>query len=299
MSDKRVLVIGDVMTDIIVKPEGQLALGTDRRAIIRSLPGGSGANQALWLAHFGMVVSFAAKIGQGDLAGYSEMLRHRGVTSRLAGDPDLPTGMLVTILDADGQRSFFTDRGANETLDRSDLPDDLLDGVALLHVSGYALFAERPRAALRALMATARQRRITVTNDPASIAFLEEVGPAAFLDWTKDAAICFPNADEAAMLTGTMDHALQRQKLAAYYPLVVIKRGVEGAEIIGPGGTCLAQLPAPKVDVIDTTGAGDAFLAGYLTAHLAGASLDACLRQGVAAGSIATTQLGGQPMAVR
>jgi sugar/nucleoside kinase (ribokinase family) len=207
--------------------------------------------------------------------------------------------MLVTILAPDGQRSFFTDRGANETLDRGDLPGDLLNGITLLHVSGYALFSERPRQALRALMAAARQRGIMVTIDPASTGFLEEVGVSAFLDWTRDADLCFPNADEAALLSATADPVQQRRVLARHYPTVVIKRGAAGAEVIGADGAVRAAMPAPAVAVIDTTGAGDAFLAGYLSAHLAGAALDECLRQAIDAGSAAVTQLGGQPAATR
>lgn len=292
---RRVLVIGDIMTDIIVKPTGPLAPGSDRLATIRSLPGGSGANQAIWLAHFGVAVSFVAKVGERDRVTCGEKLRRQGVTPRLAGDPDLPTGSLVAILDPDGERSFYTDRGANETLSADDLPANLLDDVTLLHISGYALFSPQPRQAIGRLMQLAKERRITVTIDPASTGFLEDVGPAAFLSWTRDADICFPNDDEAALLAGTRDPDQQRRLLAARYPLVVIKRGAQGAEIIGPHGACIAQLSAAKVAAIDTTGAGDAFLAGYLAAHLQGAPPDVCLRQGIAAGTTAITSLGGQP----
>jgi sugar/nucleoside kinase (ribokinase family) len=293
-SDPGVLVVGDVMTDVIVKPEGPLFRGADRRATIRALPGGSAANQALWIAHFGIVATLAAKIGQADLPRCEALMRRGGVAPRLRGDRSAPTGVLVTIVDPDGQRSFFTDRGANDALNHDDLTDDLLDGVAVLHVSGYALVAPGPRAAVRDLMDRARRRGVALTVDPASASFLEEVGRFAFLEWTEGADICFPNADEAAILAGSRDEGCQRARLGERYALTVIKRGAQGAEVVSRGAQ-LARVWAPAVEAVDTTGAGDAFLAAYLAAHLVGVPPSECLARGVAAGSAATTFLGGQP----
>lgn len=285
------------MTDVIVRPEGPLVRGSDRRAAIRTHPGGSAANQACWLAHCGVAVTLAGKVGAADLGRIEAEMRRAGVEPRLRGDATAPTGTLVTLLDPCGERSFLTDRGANDALAGPDLPEALLTGIALLHVSGYALFTPGPRAAVRALMAAARARGLAVTVDPASTAFLEEVGPAAFLDWTEGAAICFPNDEEAAVLAGTRDPAQQRAVLGRRYASVVIKRGPGGAELVGPGGAPLLCRPALAVDVRDTTGAGDAFAAAYLAAHLAGQSRDICLTRAVAAGSAATTTPGGRPAA--
>jgi sugar/nucleoside kinase (ribokinase family) len=290
-----VLVVGDIMTDIIVKPQGPIARGSDCPAAIRMRPGGSGANQAAWLRHFGVAVTFVAKVGHSDLDDCRQMMLDLGVTPRILGDLQTATGLLVTLVDPDGQRSFLTDRGANAMLEQGDLSDDLFDGAALLHVSGYALFAERSRLAVLDLARRARERDIPVTVDPASASFLEDVGPAAFLQWTNGAAICFPNDDEAAILTGTRDEASQRRMLSAHYGLVVIKRGSFGAELVDPGGERLLRLPAPEVAVVDTTGAGDAFLAGFLAAYLTQASQEECLRRGIAAGAAATTVFGGRP----
>jgi sugar/nucleoside kinase (ribokinase family) len=290
-----VLVVGDIMTDVIVKPDGPIARGSDCRAAIRILPGGSGANQAAWLAHFGVPVSLVAKVGEADLVSCEQMMRRFGVVPRLRADAERQTGVLVNLVDADGERSFLTDRGANDTLARDDLPDDLLDGIALLHISGYALFAEGPRRAVLDLAARARKRDVAMTVDPSSTAFLQDVGAGAFLDWTTGAAICCPNDDETALLAGTRDEDQQRAILSRHYGLTVIKRGARGAEIAGAEGACLARLPAPKVAVIDTTGAGDAFLAGFFAGFLAGQPPEDCLRQAIAAGSAATISFGGRP----
>ena len=137
----RVLVVGDVMTDIIVRPEGPIVLGSDRRAEIRNRPGGSGANQAVWLGAAGADVLFAARVGADERAMYENYFRGRGVVPALGGDKDLPTGVLVTIVDPSGERSFLTDRGANLNLGEDDLGESLLDGVGLVLVSGYSFFA--------------------------------------------------------------------------------------------------------------------------------------------------------------
>ncbi|WP_018184856.1 carbohydrate kinase family protein [Kaistia granuli] len=289
----RMLVIGDVMTDVIVRPDGPLVVGSDRRAKIGLYPGGSGCNQAAWLAHLGIPVAFAGRVGRRDLGEQEQALRDAGVVPVLAADDTRATGMLIVLLSEGGERSFLTDRGANDGLCDHDLPFSMLNQLDLVHVSGYALFTPGPRAAVMSLMAVARARGITVTVDPASVGFLEEVGPSNFLGWTSDASIIFPNAEEAACLTGTRNEAEQIRFLTARYDLAVIKRGAAGAEAANQ--SIRLKAPAPQVKVVDTTGAGDAFLAGFLAARLAGKPLDICLNRGVAAGAAATTVLGGRP----
>src|SRR3954469_10983093 len=105
-----VLVVGDVITDIIVMPEGPIVRGSDRRATIRSQPGGSGANQAVWLGSMGVPVKFVSRVAQADLEANIGYFTSRGVTPVLSGDTSLPSGVLISIVDSDGERSFLTDR---------------------------------------------------------------------------------------------------------------------------------------------------------------------------------------------
>jgi len=289
-----VLVVGDVITDIIAIPEGPIVRGSDRRATIRSRPGGSAANLAVWLASMDVPVSFAARVGAADVETWSAHFRARGVTPRLAPDPALPSGVLISIVDTDGERSFLTDRGANLNLSAADLPADLLDGIKMLAVSGYSYFADGPREAVMALMRAARERGIGTVVDPASVGFLREVGAETFLRWTQGTGTIFANLDEALELTGSVDLNLQMQTLGRFYDRVVIKRGVAGAAMGGRKGVSLS-MPAPMSDVVDTTGAGDAFAAAFLAAELKGQPVEACLRAGIAAGSEAVGNIGGQP----
>ncbi len=291
----RVLVIGDVMTDIIVRPEGPVVIGSDRRAEIRNRPGGSGANQAVWLAAAGAEVLFAARVGAPDKSFYENYFRGRGVVPVLTGDADLPSGVLVTLLDPGGERSFLTDRGANLNLGAEGFPDDLFDGVGMVMVSGYSFFANGPRAAVQAVLKAARTRGIAIGIDPASVGFLEEVGPHLFRDWVGAGDWLFANESEAELLTGEAAFEDQIRDLGRQFTHVVIKRGRFGAVLGGKDGIS-HSLPAPIVTVLDTTGAGDAFAGGFIAALMGGEAAETCLARGIAAGGKAVQFVGGQPL---
>jgi sugar/nucleoside kinase (ribokinase family) len=289
-----VLVIGDVFTDIIVRPQGPILEGSDTRAVIQPMPGGSGPNQAAWLATTGISTFFIGRVGALDLAQSEAELRDFGVEPVLAGDAELPTGMLVVLVSPDGERSFLTDRGANRHLSRADLPDHLLDRAGLLHISGYSLFEPGPRAAVLDFARIARGLGIRVTIDPASVGYLREVGPGAFLEWTKGLHICFPNEEEAELLSGHADPEKQLADLAANYDLVVLKRGAAGA-LAGNAQGERWRIAAPPAKVIDSVGAGDAFFGAFTAAYFQGQPVQACLELGAAAGSRSTSLVGGRP----
>ena len=140
-------------------------------------------------------------------------------------------------------------------------------------------------------MRSAGRRSLAV--DPASAEFLREAGPDNFLKWTAGATMLFPNAEEAETLTGSADAETQGRKLAAHYPLVVIKRGAAGCEAWSDGRHWRAE--APKATPLDTTGAGDAFAAAFVAARFSGADMGACLVRAAAAGAAATQMVGGRP----
>ncbi|MFT6772902.1 MAG: sugar/nucleoside kinase (ribokinase family) [Paracoccaceae bacterium] len=287
LSPGPVVVIGDVMRDVLVRPDGPLIHGADRRAQILHAPGGSGANQAVWLAAAGVPVRFAARVGAADHAAIAGDMRAVGVDARLGADPDAPTGAIVALIDPGGERSFYTSRGANDRLCPADLPPDLLDGAGLLHVSGYALVEEGPRAAVAALIALAHARGIPVSVDPGSASFLAEIGAERFLNATAGAALCCLNLDEAAALGGL-------GPLAARYRTLVIKNGGGPAQV-RIGGEQVAQASPALTPVIDTTGAGDAFLAGFLAALRKGAGVDDCLAAAHAMAARAVGRIGARP----
>jgi sugar/nucleoside kinase (ribokinase family) len=211
-----VLVVGDVITDIIVMPEGPMVRGSDRRATIRSRPGGSGANQAVWLGSMGVPVKFVARVAETDREANLAYFRSRSVEPILIGDADAPSGVLISIVDSDGERSFLTDRGANLNLNEADLPATLLDDVDVMLASGYSFFTPGPRSAVMGLLREARERGLATAVDPASVGFLREVGAEAFLKWTQGTGTIFANLDEALELTGSVDLNLQMQTLVRF-----------------------------------------------------------------------------------
>ena len=189
---------------------------------------------------------------------------------------------------------MITDRGANLMLRPDDAPAALLDNVALLHLTGYSFFAPAPRTVAGGLISEASRRGVPFTVDPGSAAFLRQLTPGAFLGWTKGAAVCFPNRDEAAVLAGQADPPLAAAALARNYGAVVVKLGADGA-VLAVGDAPPVLIPAWAAVVRDTTGAGDAFCAGFLAAWLAGAPLAEAGTAAAKAAALAVAVLGGRP----
>lgn len=291
------IVVGDVMNDVVVRALGPAEVGSDTDSEIRWSPGGSGANLAAWLAHLGVPVRFYGRAGAADVQEHVAALRRWGVDAHLAADPELPTGNIVVLVARDGERSMFTDRGANRRLGAGDLPRDL-DGVALLHVSGYTLFASPGRGAARRLMADAVRRSIPLSCDPSSESYLRRMGCEEFLSLTAGVGTIFPNAPEARVLaerTGRLDDEEAAQSLTAHYPTVVVKLGHRGA-LLARRDEAPVHVAASAAEVVDTTGAGDAFSAGFLAATLGGASPLDAVRGGLEASALAVGHLGGRPV---
>jgi sugar/nucleoside kinase (ribokinase family) len=292
----RVLVVGDVINDTVAKTAAPLVSDADNPAVIRARPGGSAANQAAWMARLGLDVVFAGRVGAEDADFHRRELARFGVEPRLAADESGATGAIVVLVGPDGERTMITDRGANLRLKPGDVPATLLDDVALLHLTGYSFFAPGPRAAVLGLISEASRRGVPFTVDPGSSAFLRQLAPGAFLAWTKGAAVCFPNWDEAAVLAGPGedDPRLAAAALARNYGAVVLKLGAAGA-VLALADAPPVLIPASPAEVRDTTGAGDAFCAGFVAAWLAGAPLAEAGTAAAKAAALAVTALGGRP----
>jgi len=292
----RVLIVGDVIDDVVVTPLAAVTRDSDTTSRIRATPGGSAANQAAWLAVSGVDVRFVARVGAGDLARHRAELEAFGIEAVLIADPDAPTGTIVVMLDAEGGRTMYTDRGANLRLAAGDVSVSLLDDVDALHVNGYALFSESPRLAVLSLIEEAHRRWITVTADPSSSAYLEELGASTFLSCTRGAAVCLPNLDEGRVLSGQTEPDDVLGFLCAQYPVVALKLGSGGA-LVGEGGQ-VELIPAVSSSALDPTGAGDAFCAGFLGSWLGGQSATDAARAGSLLAAHAVATYGGRPVAV-
>lgn len=286
--------LGDVMEDIIVLPEGAMVPGSDRSARIESHAGGSGANQAAWLAHFGVPVRFVGKVGAKDAARLRAEFGAQKIDAELSVSASRPTGRLVTLIDPTGERSFFTDRGANLELSAEDVPEDLLARASLGVVSGYSFFAPGPRQAAQKLLDRATQSRCPAVVDAASVGYLQQMGSAPFLKAAKGAFGLFANDAEAQVLTGEQEPEKQLCVLLRHFALVVIKRGSKGA-VAQMANDLPVEAKAASAATVDSTGAGDAFLAGFVAAWRRGAPLAGALERANAAGAEAVTRIGGRP----
>ena len=289
-----VVVVGDVINDFIVRPQAPLAVGTDTPSEIEQSPGGSGANQAAWLATLGTPVRFAGRVGASDAAYHREALERLGVETWLVSDDGTATGTIVVLVTPDGERSMFTDRGANLGLRPAELPGQLLDGARLLHISGYQLFEPGTRSAVRDLWTAATEAGIPISVDPASVSGLRKVGSESFLEWTSGARLVFPNLDEGRLLTGQEEPGAIVTALLENYPMVALKLGAAGA-LVAAGDGRRVPMAARPAEVVDCTGAGDAFCAGFLTQWVRGRELEECALSAVTAAARATGQVGARP----
>ncbi|WP_248962729.1 carbohydrate kinase family protein [Sphaerisporangium perillae] len=289
------LVIGDAVTDVVALHEAPVATGTDTAADIVVRPGGSGANTASWAAHLGADARILTRVGYDTGAWHIAELRRSGVRPHVLLDPAHPTAVVIAMVDMSGERSMLTNRGAGAHIGPADWDDGLLDGVGRLHISGYTLFAAPGLALVRLAVAAALARDVRISVDPASTGPLRAFGPERFLRETAGATTIIPNRDEALLLTGESDPATAAKALSARYGMAAVKLGASGA-LLAVAGRVVHRAPAAATRAVDSTGAGDAFAAGFLTALLDGNSPASALEAGCLAGAEAVARLGGRPL---
>ncbi|MBL8925817.1 MAG: ribokinase [Pseudonocardia sp.] len=279
------MVVGDLAVDVLATTVTAPVPGADIPARIVTAAGGAGANTAAWLAASGVDVTLVARVGA-DTAGRAAVaeLVASGVRPVVAVDPEAPTATVVVLVGPGGERTMLSDRGAAARLAVADLPP--LDGVDHLHLSGYVLGAGSRAAGLMAL-AAARGAGASTSVDP------QATGSAdGLLARLGGVDLLLPNTAELAALTGSPEPG-SGAVLLNVARAVVITAGDAGASWVDRGGVRTAR--AAAVDVVDTTGAGDAFNAGLLAAWLAGAGPDAALRAGCLAGAVAVSLRGARP----
>ncbi len=286
MTGPRVTVVGDVGLDVVCRLSGPIAPGDDTPAEIAVAPGGAGANTAAGLARLGAQVELIARVGDDDAARAvrSELLG-RGVTCRWVVDPDRPTCRVVVLVGADGERTMVSDRGSNAGLRPEDVVLTAPRPPGHLHLSGYVLLDPDSRPAGLAALDRARRAGWTTSVDPQSAAGLAAAGAAAFLDWIHGVDLLLPNDAELAALGGP-----ERALVAA--GALAVTHGRDGASWFR--GTDECRVPVTRPLGVDSTGAGDAFDAGFLVAWLAGADPADALTAGTAAGSDAARSRGAR-----
>jgi sugar/nucleoside kinase (ribokinase family) len=268
VTTRAVLAVGDVIDDVIVRPVGPIAPDTDTPSAIERIAGGSAANTACWLAATGTRAALVASVGRHDLDRHATLLEERGVVPHLKATPRA-TGTIV-VLSQGETRAMLTDRGANAETTPEDVTDDLLDGAAVLHVTGHVFGGEDRDERWRALLERAGRAGVRTSVAPGSAAVLAELGRERFLRIVAGVDLLVAGAEEAGLLSGKGDPEEAARALAGAHALVVVTLGGRGSLLAR--GSRVLRVPAVPAEVVDVTGAGDAYAAGLLAALLDGAS---------------------------
>jgi ribokinase len=240
--------LGDLLLDVIVRLDAPIAEDTDTYGRTRVGAGGQAANVAAWTVALNAPARFIGKRARDPSGRFlADELRRRSV--ELAGpEVDDGTGTVVSIATPDGRRTMLTDRGVAVAIRPDELDPTWLEGCDRLHLPSYSLVTSPIREA--ALEAARLAPRVSV--DLSSTTAVESVGVDRFTALLGELGpdIVFANEDEAA-LVGDLDA-----------DTVVVKRGARGCLVRRRDGE--QHYPAEPADVVDTTGAGDAFAAGFL-----------------------------------
>lgn len=242
--------LGDLVLDVIVRLEQPLATGADATSRIVLRPGGQAANVAAWIAALGGRSSLVGKRAADD-AGSIAASHLTGLGVTLLG-PVEPTGngVIVALVDPSGERTMCPDRGVAVELRPEEIDEAWFASCSHLHVSGYALLREPVRFAAARAIECARAQGAPVSVDLSSWSAIRDAGGAWFRDELERLApdVVFANEEEEQILGGPLPGSTW-----------ILKRGSRGASFAGH------DLPAVPVDsIVDTTGAGDAFAAGWL-----------------------------------
>ena len=286
----RIITYGDVIDDVVAIPDGPIRADTDTPSSIHSRPGGSAANTAAWLGSLGADAVFVGSVAATDVDRHTRLLAAVGAAARLSGSAELPTGTIVVIVEGE-RRAMLTERGANTLLDPAQVSDDLLAGAGALHITGHTLLNDAGADGIASLIARARAAGVSISVAPGSAGFIADYGPERFLAAMAGADILFPSIDEGRLLTGLDDPESIGHALA--FETVVLTEGAAGLTVFHGG--VATHVDAVSASVVDPTGAGDAFCAGFLDELVRTGDPIAAARAGARVASRAVGVIGGRP----
>lgn len=282
-----VLVIGSLNADLVVRaprfPQpGETISGGD----LLTIPGGKGANQAVAAARQGAHVAMVGRVGKDNFAPFLiENLNSNNVNTSHISQGSAASGTAIIIVDSNGQNSIVISPGANGEVNKQDV-DSAPDAKILL------LQFEIPMDTVLHAAQRFKSKGTTVILNPAPARRIPD-------ELLASVDILVPNESELSLLTDMPVTDRKSAELAAQELLkygiqtVIVTLGSKGALIVS--NTQATHVDAFKVDVVDTTAAGDAFIGGFASAILNGKSLDDSVRHGCACGALAATKLGAQP----
>lgn len=265
----------------------------------REISGGSAANTLAGMAAMGARCGFIGQVANDQLGQvFIHDLRATGVTFEVpAREGEPPTGRCLILVTPDGQRTMNTFLGASHYLPVAALDKGLIASGAILYLEGYMWDPEEPRAAMRSAIITAREagRRVAFTLSAAFVIARYRADFQALID---DGLIdiLFANEEEIVALTEAPDWEAAVTAIENKVPLLVVTRSEHGA-VATQNGERIAVPAEPVERVVDTTGAGDLFAAGFLTGQAQGRSVEDSLRMGAIAAAEIISHFGARPEA--
>ncbi len=287
---KRVLCIGDIALDVIVKLEieggreglSALRYGSDTPSKVITRGGGAAANVASWLTTSEAQPELLARIGS-DSVGEALIheLQNQGVICHRREVKDLSTGSVVVLVDKSGERTMFPDSGANAGLSPADLP--ALVGFDAAYLSGYALFNKTSHRGVVEIFERLREASIPIIFDPASVGTMSTFSSqATIINLMPKSDVMILNESEARFLADLEDEPLDHvlQALTRFATIVVIKRNELGALAIDSRDGRTFKDRQPRHQPVDTTGAGDSFAAGFIAEWIKERDMMAALKSG-------------------
>ena len=291
-----VLCIGDVMLDVIarinVSPQ-KINFGSDTASQISTSSGGAAGNVAAWLTRTDAHSTIVSHVGD-DPAGAALVAEFDalGVSHGNLLIPGETTGVVVVLVDSSGERTMFPDKGANSRLTAANLPD--LSAFHAVYISGYALLNPLARDGVLAMIEKIKADGLPIYFDPASVGAMKDVSDKELHTWFSMMDVLLLNEEESIYLTGSVEIERALDYLLDFSQVVVIKRGSAGA-IAKSRGFDSISLPAVATNVVDTTGAGDSFAAGFIASYSKEHDLTAALQAGGELAADCVAIVGGRP----
>jgi sugar/nucleoside kinase (ribokinase family) len=288
--NRRILCIGDIALDVIVKLEiegGAKALeglryGSDTPSQVITRGGGTAANVAAWLATTDSRPELLARIGSDSVgAALVAELTAAGVECHVRTIPELSTGTVVVLVDRSGERTMFPDSGANAGLSVNDLPP--LENFKLAYLSGYALFNKQSHEGVIKVFEALKEAKIPVIFDPASVGTMSTFADhETILSTLPKSTVMILNESEARYLAASESAPMEEVlvSLTRHAEIVVVKRNESGAVAIDASSGQILRDRQPRKDPVDSTGAGDSFAAGFIAEWIKERDLLASIKSG-------------------
>ena len=266
-----IVCLGDLLEDVVVWMAAPITVGTDTPATIVRRRGGSASNVAAFVAQIGGRSRFLGTVGQDPLG--EQLVRQLGETGAdVSASRRGRTGSIIVMVSADGERSFLTDRGSSSEVDP--IHSSEWETATWFHVPAYGLARDPLATVATNALLEARHAGVGISVDCSSVALLLDYGIERFHAWLDlvDPDVVFANEQEAAVLE--LPDRWQRSAI------VVVKHGPKPVELVGRDGSrTLVSVPA-VAEVLDATGAGDAFAAAFLHALTGGATPEQSVEAG-------------------